>query len=175
VLLRFFADNGQRRIRRYRLRIVNEVIRLRQTLMFIALALSVPCLALGQTKGDTTQEEVLKIEKEFSEAIVKNDAEAVGRFLADDWIIIDPDGGIIDKATFLAVIKSGTLTHEMMESDDARVRIYGNTAMVTALTKTKGKFSGQVFTTQERATDIFVKQNGRWQIALSQLTKFTKK
>ena len=143
--------------------------------MFIALALTVPCLALGQTKGDTTQEEVLRLEKEFSEAIVKNDAEAVGRFLADDWIIIDPDGGIIDKATFLDVIKSGTLTHEMMVSDDARVRIYGNTAMVTALTKTKGKFSGQVFTTQERATDIFIKQNGRWQCALSQLTKFTKK
>lgn len=143
--------------------------------MFIALALAVPCLALGQTKADTTQEEVLRLEKEFSEAIVKNDADAVGRFLADDWIIIDPDGGIIDKATFLDVIKSGTLTHEMMESDDARVRIYGNTAVVTALTKTRGKFSGQVFTTQERATDIFIKQNGRWQCALSQLTKFTKK
>ena len=143
--------------------------------MFIALALAVPCLAFGQTRGDATQEEVLRVEKEFSEAIVKNDAEAVGRFLADEWIIIDPDGGIIDKAAFLGVIKSGTLTHEMLESSDARVRIYGNTAMVTALTKTKGKFGGQVFTTQERATDIFVKQNGRWQCALSQLTKFTRK
>jgi ketosteroid isomerase-like protein len=143
--------------------------------MFIALALAVPCLALGQTQGDTTQEEVLRLEKEFSEAIVKNDAEAVGRFLADDWIIIDPDGGMIDKTTFLDVIKSGTLTHEMMGSEDARVRIYGNTAIVTALTTTKGKFSGQVFTTQERATDIFVKQNGQWRCALSQLTKFTRK
>jgi Domain of unknown function (DUF4440) len=93
--------------------------------MHIAFALAVPCLALGQTKGDTKQEEVLRLEKEFSEAIVKNDAEAVGRFLADDWIIIDPDGGIVERAAFLDVIKSGTLTHEMMESDDTRVRIYG--------------------------------------------------
>jgi hypothetical protein len=46
--------------------------------MFIALALAAPCLALGQTRGDTTQEEVLRLEKEFSAAIVKNDAEAVG-------------------------------------------------------------------------------------------------
>ena len=121
------------------------------------------------------QEEILKLEKEFSQAIVKNDAEAVGRFLADDWIIIDPDGGMVDRARFLGVIKSGALTHEMMESDDARVRIYGNTAIVTALTTTKGKFSGQVFTTQERATDVFVKQNGRWQCVLSHLTKFTAK
>jgi len=44
-------------------------------------------------------------------------------------------------------MKSGALTHEMMESDDTRVRIYGSAAIVTALTTTKGKFSGQVFTT----------------------------
>jgi ketosteroid isomerase-like protein len=90
---------------------------------------------------------------------------------------IRPDGDWFAHSlgSSLDVIRSGTLTHEAMESDDARVRIYGNTATVTALTKTKGKFSGQVFTTQERATDIFVKQNGRWHCVLSQLTKFTKK
>lgn len=143
--------------------------------MFITLALALPSLALGQVRSNEMQDAVLKLEKEFSQAIVKNDVEAVGRFLADDWIIIDPDGGIIDRATFLGVLKSGALTHEMMESDDTRVRIYGNTAIVTALTTTKGKFSGQAFTTQERATDVFVKQNGRWECALSHLTRFTKK
>jgi ketosteroid isomerase-like protein len=121
------------------------------------------------------QQEILRLEKEFSQAILKNDAEAVRRFLADDWIIVDPDGGIIDKERFLGVIKSGALTHEIMESDETRVRIYGNTAIVTALTTTKGKFSGQVFTTQERATDVFVKQDGQWHCALTHLTKFTKK
>jgi ketosteroid isomerase-like protein len=121
------------------------------------------------------QEEVSRLEKEFSQAIVGNDAEAVGRFLADDWIVIDPDGNIIDKARFLGVIKSGALTHELMESNDIRLRIYGNTAIVTALTTTKGKYSGQAFTTRERATDVFVKQNGRRQCTLSHLTRFIQK
>jgi ketosteroid isomerase-like protein len=121
------------------------------------------------------QDELLRIEKEFSHAIVTNDAEAVARFLADDWIIVDPDGGVIDKARFLDVIRSGALTHEAMASDDIRVRIYGNTAIVTALTTTKGKFGGQPFTTRERATDVFISQNGRWLCVLSQLTKFTQK
>src|ERR1700745_2182919 len=96
------------------------------------------------------EEDVLRCEKEFAQAMVKNDAEAVGRFLTDDWMIVDPDGGIIERARFLAVIQSGALTHEMMESDDMRVRIYGNTALVTALTTTKGRFNGHAFTTQER-------------------------
>jgi ketosteroid isomerase-like protein len=143
--------------------------------MFMTLALATPMLALGQLKSNKAQGEVLRLEKEFSQAIVKNDAGAVGRFLADDWIIIDPDGDIIDKARFLDVIKSGTLTHEVMESDDTRVRIHRNTVIVTALTTTKGKYSGQAFTTKERATDVFVKENGRWQCAFSQLTRFTSK
>ena len=88
------------------------------------------------------QEDVLRREKEFAQAMVKNDAEAVGRFLTDDWIIVDPDGGSIERARFLAVIQSGALTHEMMESDDMSVRIYGNTAIVTALTTTKGSSTG---------------------------------
>ena len=121
------------------------------------------------------EEELLKLEKEFARAIVKNDAEAIRQFLADDWVIIDADGGMINKARFLGVVESGALTHEMMESDDVEVRIYGDSAVVSGLTRTKGKFMGQDFSTQERATDVFVMQNGRWQCVFSQLTRFIKK
>jgi hypothetical protein len=55
-----------------------------------------------------------------------------------------------DRSRFLDVIRSGALSHE-------------------------GKFMGQEFTTQERATDVFVNENGRWQCVLSQLTRFIKK
>jgi ketosteroid isomerase-like protein len=130
---------------------------------------------VGQNRSSDMQEEILKLEEEFGQAMIKNDAEAIGRFLADDWIIVDPDGGIIDRSHFLDVIKSGALSHETMNSDDTRVRIYENTATVTALTTTKGKFMGQEFTMQERATDVFVKLNGRWQCVLTQLTRFSKK
>ena len=135
-------------------------------------AAAVPLLA--QTKSTGTQE-ILKLEDEFGRAMIKNDPEAIGRLLADDWIIIDPDGGIIDRARFLAVIRSGTLSHEVMDSRDVRVRIYGNSAAVTALTTTMGKFSGQEFNTEERATDLWVKKNGQWKCVLSQLTRFSKK
>ena len=62
-------------------------------------------------KGSGSEEELLKLEKQFAAAIVKNDPEAIERFVADDWIIINADGGIIDKERFLGVIKSGALTH----------------------------------------------------------------
>ena len=121
------------------------------------------------------EEELLKLEKAFGEAIVKNDLEGIGRFITDDWIIIDPNGEIVDRARFFEVIKSGALTHDMMESEDVRVRVYGDSAVVTAITSTKGKFMGQEFSTQERATDVFIKRDRRWQCVLTHLTKFTKK
>jgi ketosteroid isomerase-like protein len=62
-----------------------------------------------------------------------------------------------------------------MESEDFRVRVYGDSAVVTAITSAKGKFMGQEFSTQERATDVFVKRDGCWQCVLTHLTRFGKK
>jgi ketosteroid isomerase-like protein len=120
------------------------------------------------------EEEVLKAENGFADAIAKNDPEAIERFVTDDWIIISSDGGIIDKERFLGVIKSGALTHETIESDDMRVRVYGDGAVVSALTRSKGKFMEQEFTTHERSTDVFVRRDGHWRCVLTQLTGITK-
>src|SRR6266446_2988946 len=144
---------------------------MKRLLILAMFALTVAC----QMKSNDAKEELINLEKDFERAVVANDAKAIGKFLADDWVIIDPDGNIIDKARFLSVIKSGALTHEVMESDNMSVRTYGDSAVVTALTTTKGKFAGQEFSTRERATDFFVKQGGRWQCVFSQLTKFNRK
>ena len=126
-------------------------------------------------KTDAAEQELLRLEKAFAEAIVKNDLEGIGRLVTDDWIIIDPNGEIVDRSRFLEVIKSGALTHDMMASEDFRVRVYGDSAVVTGVTRTKGKFLGQEFSTHERATDVFVKRDGRWQCVLTHLTAFPKK
>jgi ketosteroid isomerase-like protein len=126
-------------------------------------------------KANEAEEELLKLEEAFAEAIVRNDLEGIGRLVADDWIIIDPNGEIVDRARFFNVIKSGALTHHMMESEDFRVRVYGDSAVVTGVTSTKGKFMGQEFSTQERATDVFVKRDGRWQCVLTHLTRLPNK
>ena len=126
-------------------------------------------------KTGKAEEELLKLEEAFAEAIVKNDLEGIGRLVADDWIIIDPNGEIVDRTRFFEVIKSGALTHDTMESEDFRIRVYGDCAVVTGITRTKGRFMGQEFSTQERATDVFVKRDRRWQCVLTHLTRFPEK
>ena len=121
------------------------------------------------------EEELLNLENEFARAVASNDVDTLDRLLAGDWIIVEPDGGMIDKARFLGVIRSGALSHESMELTEPRIRVYGNTALVTGLTTSKGKFMGRDFSSCERATDIFVKQPDRWQCVFTQLTRSTKK
>ena len=96
-----------------------------------------------KTKG--AEEELLKLEEAFAEAIIKNDLEGIGRLVGDDWIIIDPNGEIVDRTRFFEAIKSGAVTHEMMESEDFRVRVYGDGAVVTGVTPTKGQIHGAGF------------------------------
>jgi ketosteroid isomerase-like protein len=124
---------------------------------------------------DKARVELQSLDKEWSAAIVKNDVDAIGRFMSDDWVIIGPEGNVIDRSRFLAVIKSGDLTHESMESDDWLVQVYGDTAIVTAQAKSKGKYRGQSFATHERSTSVFLRKDGRWQCIHTQLTPIAKK
>ena len=139
------------------------------TLLFVMVS-----ALFAQKSRNEMEKEIIKFEEEFRQAMIKNDAEKIGGFLGDDWIIIDPDGGIIDKARFLSVIQSGALVHEAMDSRDVRVRVYGTTAIVTALTSSKAKYMDRKFSTRERATDVFVKRNGKWRCVITHLTTLTK-
>src|SRR2546426_12658343 len=87
--------------------------------------------AMSSKKDRAAQEEILEVEREFGDAMTRNDAEAIGRFLSDDWIIIDPNGGIIDKSHFLVVIKTGALKHGATGSGDIPPRTQPNTTTVT--------------------------------------------
>jgi ketosteroid isomerase-like protein len=121
--------------------------------------------------SDKSIEQLLQLEKDFQKAIVENNAEAIERFVADDWIIVDPDGKIVEKDKFLAVVKSGALTHHTMRLDEPRARIYGETAVVTGRATSAGKFMEAEFTTLERSTDVFVRIDGQWRCVVTQLTR----
>ena len=120
------------------------------------------------------REELIGVVNQWDQAMVENDVEAIGRYMADDWTIIGPDGSVGDKPTFLGLVKSGALTHDVMESDDVSVRIYGDTAVVTARGVSGGKYQGQSFREVERSTCVFVRQEGPWRCVLTHLSRLTK-
>ncbi|MDQ3697078.1 MAG: nuclear transport factor 2 family protein [Gemmatimonadota bacterium] len=124
---------------------------------------------------DKVEEELMTVAVEWDRAMVENDTEAIERFMADDWTIIGPDGSIGDKANFLGLVSSGALTHDVMESHDMQVRVYGDTAVVIARGISGGKFHGQPFYLVERASSVFVRQDGRWRCVSTHLSQMADK
>lgn len=120
---------------------------------------------------DRDRDELIRVAHDWDRAMLENDPEAIGRFVADDWIIIGPDGGVCDRATFLGLVRSGDLTHDVMESHDLRVRVYGGTAVVTARGVSGGRYQGQAFREEERSSCVFVRQEGRWRCVLTHLSR----
>jgi ketosteroid isomerase-like protein len=117
------------------------------------------------------EEELIGVAHEWDRAMVENDAAAIARYMADDWTIIGPDGSVGDKATFLGLVKSGALTHDVMESEDFHVRVYGDTAVVSARGVSGGKYQGRPFREVERSSCVFVRQQGQWRCVLTHLSR----
>lgn len=124
---------------------------------------------------DNAESDLAALEKDWAQAFIKNDAEVIGRYMADDWTVISPDGNVIDKATFLGLIKSGVLTHEQMEFGEVKVRVYGDTAVVTSRATSTGRFRGERFSEVELSTDVLVKQKGQWKSVVTHLTRIATK
>jgi ketosteroid isomerase-like protein len=149
---------------------------------FRALLMLLPVVALMGARYDLANEpnpapgpsvaSALATEEELARAMRDNDAPAIVRLLADDWIVIAASGGVGEgKAIFPSGIKSGYLTRKTFAVSEPRVRLYGNVAVVTTKVKTSGMFQGKPFDVTERQTDVLVWQDGGWKAVLTHETK----
>ncbi|MFC8285801.1 nuclear transport factor 2 family protein [Streptomyces cyaneofuscatus] len=107
---------------------------------------------------------------DWAAAIVANDAGRIAAFMADEWVIVS-ESGITDRDTFLAYVTSGDLTHSAMRAiTPPRIRVHGDTAVVTARITNTAHYGGDRFDADEWTTDVFVRRHGDWRCVLSHIT-----
>ena len=123
---------------------------------------------------DNIENELIKLGSEWAEAMVANDAERIGSFMSEDWVIVS-ERGIATKEHFLGFVRSGALTHSSFEMlGDARIKVYGEMAVLTCRVVNTAHFGGQRFDADEWTSDVFVKRGGRWLCMLSHVTPVDK-
>jgi uncharacterized protein (TIGR02246 family) len=116
------------------------------------------------------EQDLMAVAGEWAEAMIANDAERIGSFMADDWVIVS-ERGISPKEHFLSFVESGALTHSSFDMvGEPRIKIYGDTAVLTARVVNTAHFGGQQFDQDEFASDVFVKRDGRWLCVHSHIT-----
>ncbi len=152
-------------------------------ILVMLLLVAAPTLALSQTndkkpdaaKNNTggVEQELMRLEKDSAAAAVKGDTTFLDRHTAANYIGTDPIGGVADRAMMMAGAKAGDPKFESLDLDDLSVRMAGkDAAVVTGRATVKGKLkNGMDISGQYRFTDVWVRQDGHWQLMAWQATK----
>ena len=114
---------------------------------------------------------LLEAMEAWDRAMVANDPDAIGKYMTDDWTIVGPDGRVGDKTRFLELVGSGDLVHDVMQTLEPQIRIYGDSAVVIARGVSGGRYRGQPFHLVERVSCVFVRRDGGWSCALTHLSQ----
>jgi len=143
-------------------------------LLMLVLLLPAPSALFAQTKNDrAAAEQLIQMERDWSQADVKKDAAALNRILAEDWIGIDFQGTVLNKAEVLrqVALHSDATATESTELGEMKIRIFGNTALISGTETEKSEYKGKDSSGKYIWTDVFVRRSGRWQAVSSQSTK----
>jgi hypothetical protein len=145
------------------------------SMVLLTVALSTSALAQTQTTQSvqkrSVEEEVLKVEREQRDALLKRDVKAMERLVADEFVLTIPSG-IGNKADLLAFLREEpadpTLT---LTSEDEQVRINGDTAIVIGkrIEKRRSPDNNQWGTAYARYTRTYIKRpigstHAQWQL-----------
>jgi uncharacterized protein (TIGR02246 family) len=145
---------------------------MKRILWITALLCAVTLIVAGQTSTSPNPDEdsVRKIEDEFAAAYGHNDADALDRLWAADYTFVNPAGQVLTKAQRLAMLRSGELKIESYTRDDEKIRVYGDTAVVTYRSTVHAQRNGNDISSQRRVITVLVKRDGRWQAVAQQST-----
>ena len=117
-----------------------------------------------------TIREIVEMERQAREASLHRDADFSARTLSDDYVAITPLGTVTTKQDTVSARKSRQLRYDTIDVTDMVVRIYGDTAVVTARADVKGHQLGEDFSGPYRYTRVWVKKTGHWQAVSYQAT-----
>jgi ketosteroid isomerase-like protein len=137
-----------------------------------------PALARGQQAAGArgprppgVEEQLIQLERAFAKADKAKDPAPLDSIIADDWFNTGSQGKLETKKDFLLSVRSNTDVIQSEENFDVKVRVYGNTAVLTGGTREKGTRKGVGYDEVYRWTDVWVKRDGRWQLVVSQSVK----
>ena len=87
--------------------------------------------------------------------------------LSDDFIITVEDRSTLSKSRYIAHNGDSTVHVETTEMSDCKVRMHGNTIVVTGAYHEKGLSKGKPYEYRDRFTDVWMNINGTWQVIAS--------
>ena len=133
---------------------------------------------VGQTRqkdislnSETNVERDIKsLEEARNRAVLHGDVATLDRMTSDDYTFITLRGELRTKSDILKGFASGSFHYDSRQVSDLKVRVYGDTAIVTGRSVQKGMENGKDYSGHYRFTRVYVKENAHWLTVALQTT-----
>lgn len=131
--------------------------------LFLASLLTLPAAQAQESRHSDDGAHVLALDNSWNRALEVKDIKALDLLLADKFISVDIDGSTQSKGEFLASIKAPDY-HPPAQAvtEQSSVEVYGDSAVVVGIFRTKGVDKGKKYVNRERFVDTWVKVGGTW-------------
>jgi ketosteroid isomerase-like protein len=135
------------------------------------LAVTIIAIGLLPTTGSpqSTSEgnNVLSLEKKWTEAYRNRNISLLSSLLAEDFVITVEDGNTYGKEGYITHSADSSVHVEVAEQTDMHVRTHANTVVITGAYHERGTSKGKPYEYHDRFTDVWMKSDGRWQVIAS--------
>jgi ketosteroid isomerase-like protein len=142
----------------------------------LGVALFAAVLAFGLAparaeEADKAADELKALDAKLTEAFKKHDVKALEEHAADNMLVIDPVGRVHDKKQYFEHLNKGAPKIDELKEDDVKVRVFGDTGIVTGLLTIKGMVKDRDISGEYRWTRVYhKKKGGDWQVVSEQHT-----
>jgi ketosteroid isomerase-like protein len=127
----------------------------------------------GDADSEMIKHDVMRMEQALADALVQSDAANLGQLLADDLTHTNPFGNLKGKSPWIAAVKAGHIKFSSFRYEDVQIRIYGETAVVTAINILRVEAAGSDLSGQYRSIHVWVRREGRWRLTAHQATRIS--
>lgn len=139
----------------------------------LGIFLLVACSALAaQDKSDAATVRVMELK--WTESYKQHSIDNLSSLLAEDFVITIEDGSVYSKAGYISHTADSSVHVEVAEMSDLKVRMHGDTAIVTGAYHERGLSNGKAYEYHDRLTDVWLKTGGKWQVIASHYSVPTK-
>ena len=140
--------------------------------MFRKVATIAAMAAAGASAAPADVEKaVAQLDRDYQYAVKMNDAATMARIHADDMILVTGRGKVIPGKVLEEQARKGVIKYEQQDEVEGtqKVRVFGDTAIVTALLWIKGSDKdGKAFDYKVWFSDTYVRTPAGWKYVFGQ-------
>jgi ketosteroid isomerase-like protein len=141
--------------------------------LFSALFAATTALAASgaaRSSPEDDRQAVAALDVKYQEAVKRNDADTMGRILDDNFVLVLGNGTVYKREDLLDSARERHIIYEKQDEDPGTqtVRVWGDTAVVTARLWLKGTREGEAFERRLWFSDTYVRTTNGWRYVLGQ-------